>query len=145
VKVIDLNVLLYATNADAPQHQRARAWWEATLNADEQVGLAWPVVLGFLRLTTRAGVLPRPLTARQSLDLVEGWLQHPLVAAIHPGDEHWSILREIVESSGTAGNLTTDAHLAALAIEYDATLYSTDGDFARFKNLRSSNPLIAAG
>ena len=141
MKFIDLNVLLYATNSDARQHAKARAWWELALNGDEQIGLAWPVVLGFLRLTTRAGVLPRPLSPKQALDVLEEWIQHPLVAMIHPGDEHWSILRDIIESSGTAGNLTTDAHLAALAIEYDATLCSSDRDFDDVKGLRLQNPL----
>ena len=139
--VVDLNLLLYATNEDAPQHAKARRWWEATLAGDEQVGLAWPVVLGFLRLSTRSGILPRPLTPRQALDTVSEWVTHPLVAMLHPGDGHWSILRGLVESSGAAGNLTTDAHLAALTIEYDATLYSTDTDFSRFSKVRFTNPL----
>ncbi len=141
MKVVDLNLLLYATNADAPQHAQARAWWEAAVNGEEQVGLAWPVVLGFLRLTTRGGILPRPLTPRQALDLVDEWVSHPQVAMLNPGDRHWSILRDLVESAGAAGNLTTDADLAALAIEYDATLYSSDVDFARFSALRVRNPL----
>lgn len=141
MKVVDLNLLLYAINEDAPQHAKARRWWEATLNGDEQVGLAWPVVLGFLRLCTRSGILPRPLTPRQALDIAGEWVAHPLVALLHPGDGHWAILRGLMESVGVAGNLTTDAHLAALAIEYDATLYSTDGDFSRFSSLRFKNPL----
>ena len=141
MRVVDLNLLLYAINADAPRHAKARAWWEASLNGDEQVGLAWPVVLGFLRLTTRAGMLPRPLTPRQALDAVGGWVTHPQVVMLDPGRGHWAILRDLVESVGAAGNLTTDAHLAALAIEYDATLHSTDADFSRFTSLKLSNPL----
>lgn len=141
MKVVNLNLLLYATNADAPQHPKALAWWESALNADEQVGLAWPVVLGFLRLTTRGGILPRPLTPKQALDLVDEWVVRPQVTMLHPGGGHWSILRDLIESAGAAGNLTTDAHLAALAIEYDATLCSTDTDFARFPALKLSNPL----
>jgi uncharacterized protein len=141
LKVVDLNLLLYAVNADAPNHASARAWWEATLAGDEQVGLAWPVMLGFLRLSTRAGILPRPLTARQACDVVQEWVDHPLVATLHPGAGHWAVLRTLLDASGTAGNLTTDAHLASLAIEYDATLFSTDSDFARFKGLKWVNPL----
>lgn len=141
MKVVDLNLLLYATNADAPQHARALAWWEAALNGDEQVGLAWPVALGFLRLTTRGGILPRPLTAQQAVDILDEWVTHPQVALLHPGDGHWAILKALLEAAGTAGNLTTDAHLAALAIEYGATLYSTDDDFARFSSLERQNPL----
>ncbi len=141
MKVIDLNLLLYATNADAPQHAKARSWLEAALNGDEQVGLAWPVILGFVRLTTRGGLVPRPLAPRQALDAVGDWVSHPLVVMLHPGDGHWAILRGLLESAGAAGNLTTDTHLAALAIEYDATLYSTDADFARFSSLKLRNPI----
>lgn len=141
MKVVDLNLLIYATNADAPEHSRARTWWESALNGDEQVGVTWPVLLGFLRLTTRAGIVPRPLTVRQALDTLDTWITHPLVSVLHPGDAHWAILRDLVETAGAAGNLTTDAHLAAVAIEYDATLYSTDADFSRFRSLAVKNPL----
>ncbi len=141
MKVVDLNLLIYAVNEDAPQHARARRWWEATLNGDEQVGLAWAVVLGFLRLCIRSGVLPRPLAPKQALDLVQAWILHPLVVPLHAGDQHWVILRKLLEPTGMAGNLTTDAHLAALAIEYGGTLCSTDADFARFKSLKFENPL----
>jgi len=141
VKVVDLNLLLYAVNEDAPEHAPARAWWESTLNGEEQVGLAWAVVLGFLRLSTRRGVLPRPMGAAEALDVVDEWVAHPLVTLLHPGDSHWEILRGLLDATGTGGNLTTDAHLAALALEYDAVLYSTDRDFARFRPLRFVNPI----
>jgi uncharacterized protein len=141
MKVVDLNVLMYAVNEDAPEHAGARRWWESALNGEEPVGLPWAVVLGFLRLATRGGILPRPLTPGQALDTVQEWIEHPLVSLVNPGDSHWSRFRELVESTGLAGNLTTDAHLAALAIEYDATLYSTDRDFKRFASLRVKNPL----
>lgn len=142
MKIVDLNLLVYATNEDAPQHAKARRWWEAALNGDEQVGLAWPVVLGFLRLSTRGGLLPRPLSPRQALETVDDWVRHPLVTLIHPGDGHWAVLRGLLEPLGAAGNLTTDAHLAALTIEYDATLYPTDTDFSRFPSVRFKNPLV---
>lgn len=141
MKVVDLNILLYAVNEDAPEHADARRWWEAALNGEEQVGLAWAVVLGFLRVSTRGWILPRPLTSAQALDIVQSWLDHPLVALLEPGDAHWERFRALVESAGLAGNLTTDAHLAALTIEYDATLYTTDRDFKRFASLRVKNPL----
>jgi toxin-antitoxin system PIN domain toxin len=98
-------------------------------------------VQGYVRLTTRGGILQRPLTPKQALDTVHEWVTHPQVSMLHPGDGHWAILRELIESAGAAGNLTTDAHLAALAIEYDATLYSTDDDFGRFPTLRLVNPV----
>lgn len=141
MKLVDLNLLLYAVNEDSAEHTAAKRWWEATMNGDEQVGLAWPVVTGFLRLSTRRGVLPSPLTVTRALDMAEQWIDHPLTVLVHPGDRHWSLLRGLLEQTGTGGNLTTDAHLAALALEYEATLCSSDRDYRRFKGLKVDDPL----
>jgi hypothetical protein len=142
VKLVDLNLLLYAVNADAPHHQRARDWWEAALSGTETVALAWPVVLGFLRLATRPGLFPHPLTCEQALTLLDEWIQQPVVVLLNPGERHWSLLQALLTAAGTAGNLTTDAFLAALAVEYDAELHSADADFLRFSPpLRFVNPL----
>lgn len=142
MKLLDLNLLLYAVNRDSAPHRRAKAWLDGLLSGDEAVAIPWVVLLGFLRLTTNARILPNPLTAAQAIAVVDGWLAAPCVVALYPGDEHWRILRELLEASGTAGNLTTDAHLAALAIEHGCELCSADGDFARFPVLRWTNPLV---
>lgn len=139
--VVDLNILIYAVNADAPSHRQARRWWERTLSDGETVGLAWSVVLGFLRLTTNARVLPRPLTTEQAFAIIDDWFAQPSVQAVAPTDRHWAIVKEILAPLGAAGNLTSDAHLAGLAIEHGACLCSTDNDFARFAGLRWVNPL----
>ena len=141
MKVVDLNLLLYAVNRDSHHHAPAKAWLERTLNDEEPVALPWVVLLGFLRLATSARVFPQPLAPAQAVAIVAGWLARRPVLALSPGDEHWRILRDLLAASGTAGNLTTDAHLAALAIEHAAELCSTDGDFARFRQLRWMNPL----
>jgi uncharacterized protein len=139
--IADLNLLLYATNRDAADHERARAWWESVVAGDDVVGLAWIVVLGFIRISTNARVVTRPLTVKQALDVVDGWLEQPSVRLVEPSERHWGILRELLADAGTAANLTTDAHLAALAIEHGATLCSADRDFGRFSHLRWHNPL----
>lgn len=141
MKVVDLNLLLYAVNRDSAHHARAKSWLEQALSGDEPVAVPWAVLLGFLRLATSPRVFRKPLAPGQAVDVVDGWLARPQVVPLTPGDEHWRILRELLEQSGTAGNLTTDAHLAALAIEHGAELCSTDGDFARFRHLRWVNPL----
>lgn len=138
---MDLNLLLYAVNRDSAKHTVAKAWLEGVLSGAERVALPWTVILGFIRISTSGRVLPRPLRPEQALDVVDGWQSQPSVVPLHPGDEHWRILRELLLESGTAGNLTADAHLAALAIEHGAQLYSTDSDFARFGRLRWINPL----
>lgn len=141
MKLVDLNLLIYAVNEDAPLHARARRWWERCLSGDEQIGLSWTVLLGFLRLCTRPVVLPQPLSVDQALGLVDEWLSQPPCVIAHPGDRHWPILQDLLRGIGTAANLVTDAHLAALAIECNATLCSTDADFGRFAGLHYSNPL----
>ena len=141
VKLIDLNLLVYAVDQDAPRHEAARRWLEEALSDDEPVGLSWVVVLGFLRLVTRAAVVRRPLDPDDAFDLVEQWLDWPGVQIVRPGPQHWTVLRGLLGPLGTAGNLTTDAHLAALALEHRATLCTTDGDFRRFPGLRVLEPL----
>ena len=138
--LVDLNVVLYAINTAAAHHADARAWWEGAANGDEPVGLAWPVITGFLRLSTHASVLRRPLTVEQACRRVNRWLAQPTVRVVRETDEHWRHLERLLSESSTGGNLATDAHLAALAVSYGATLVSFDNDFARFRNLRWTNP-----
>jgi len=141
MRIVDLNLLIYAVNADAPNHDRARAWLEAAVNGYERVGLAWAVILGFLRITTNGRIMPRPLTADQAVKVVDRWLDHPNIAVVTPGERHWEVLKKIAGPLGLAGNLTSDTHLAALAIENGATLCSVDSDFGRFASLNWINPL----
>ena len=141
--LVDANSLLYAVNLDLPQHARARAWLEEVLSGNESVGLPWLVILAFLRLTTNARVFERPLTVEQSVAYIEEWLSQPVVTTVAPGKGHWRILHNLLTASGTGGNLTTDAHIAALALEHGYTVYSSDNDFARFSGLRHVNPLLS--
>ena len=133
---VDLNVLLYAVDEDSPHHESARKWLELELSGDRAIGLPWIVLLGFLRLTTRSGVLRRPMAARDAVSYMDEWLALPGVHALSPTGGHWRILRELLEEAGTAGNLTVDAHVAALAIEHGAVVASYDRDYRRFSGLR---------
>ena len=144
MKVVDANVLLYAVNQDAPLHRQARPWLEGVLAGSETVGFAWTVLLAFLRLSTRAAVFPQPLEPEESLDLIDSWLGRPCSTVLHPGERHLQLLRNLVGPLGTGGHLTSDAHLAALAIEHGAELWSYDSDFSRFPGLRWRNPLTPA-
>jgi toxin-antitoxin system PIN domain toxin len=139
--VPDVNLLLHAYNSGSRVHTRARHWLEDLLNGERPVGLPWAVLLGFIRITTHPAVLTHPLAAAESCGIVRSWLDRPQSGVLHPGERHASILFALLESLGTAGNLTTDAHLAALAIEHQAELHSTDADFARFPGLRWRNPV----
>jgi toxin-antitoxin system PIN domain toxin len=141
VILLDANLLIYAVDSDSPLHRPARRWLEQTLSGTTAVGLAWPVVLAFLRITTRSGILRRPLDPERAVAYVDSWLGQPYVSAVAPGSGHWPILRNLLKTTGTAGNLTSDAHLAALAIETGSPVYSTDADFGRFPGVEHVNPL----
>jgi uncharacterized protein len=139
--LVDVNLLLYAVNRDAALHTTARQWLEARLSGGEGLGLPWVVVLGFLRISTSARVFAHPLPGETATAYVDEWLRQPMVDTVAPGATHWSILRNLMRHSGTGGNLTTDAHIAALALEHGCVVCSTDNDFKRFPGLRHVNPL----
>jgi toxin-antitoxin system PIN domain toxin len=139
--VPDVNLLLHAYNSESPVHDHARAWWEDLLNGSQAVGLTWVAILGFVRIITHRSILSSPLRVDRACTYVRSWLEQPVVAILHPGSRHAEILFELLSALGSAGNLTTDAHLAAITIEHQAELHSTDVDFARFPGLRWINPL----
>jgi uncharacterized protein len=140
VKLVDVNVLLYAVDEDSPHHEVAKPWLEKQLSGPETFAFAWTVLLAFIRLVTNPRVFERPLNGEEALDLVDSWLAQPNVTVLHPTDRHSQLLRELLAPLGTAGNLTSDAHLAALAIEHGAELCSGDADFGRFGGLQWANP-----
>jgi toxin-antitoxin system PIN domain toxin len=139
--VPDVNLILHAHNLASPVHAPARRWWEDVMSQARPVGIAWAVALGYLRIATHARIFPNPMTPNDACAHMESWLAQPQVSLLHPGDRHASVLFDLLRRLGTAGNLTTDAHLAALTIEYQAELFTTDADFARFPGLRWRNPI----
>ena len=141
MKVVDLNVLLYVVNENAAHHRALLTWWEDAVNGDESIGLPWAVLLGFIRMATNPKIFPQPLDPATAISKIGSWLALPNTYVVREKDEHWEILRTMLIESGTAGNLTTDAHLAALAISHGAVLVSCDSDFARFRGLRWENPI----
>jgi toxin-antitoxin system PIN domain toxin len=141
VKLPDVNLLLYALDEASPLNEKARPWLEALLSGNEPVGFSWNVLVAFLRLSTRAQIFLNPLTPTEAFDVVGNWLAQPYSLVVHPTERHLSILRGLVEPLGTAGNITSDAHLAALALEHGGEVCSADADFSRFRGLRWTNPL----
>ena len=131
--VADVNLLVHAHDSQSRRHEAAREWWETLMNGTGSVGLPWAAVLGFIRISTNPKILDNPLDVGSACGRVRSWLAQPQTMLIHPGDRHADILFELLDAVGAAGNLTTDAHLAALAIEHQAELHSTDADMARFR------------
>jgi toxin-antitoxin system PIN domain toxin len=140
VKLPDANVLLYALDETSVRHANAKAWLDAALSGSEEVGFAWVVLLAVLRLTTKPAVFAHPLRPSEAFDIVDEWLAQPCALVVHPTVRHAALMRGLLLTAGTAGNLTTDAHLAALSLEYGAAVCSYDADFARFPGVWLVNP-----
>lgn len=139
--LVDANILLYAYDAAAPQHEICRNWLERTLSEQIPVALSWPTILTFLRLSTDSRVYRRPRSWHEVEAIVGSWLEHPGIYVLETGAEHWSMLRRVIREGQARGPLIMDAELAALAIEHGAVLCTNDRDFARFPGLRTLNPL----
>jgi len=139
--LLDVNILVYAYDANSRHHAHARQWWENQLNGSQLIGLSWVGVLGFIRLLTNPRIFQHPYSAEEVVAIVDTWLLQPHVKMIHPSEQHFARLAGLIRQLGTAGNLTTDAHLAALAMERGLILQTTDADFARFPGLKWHNPL----
>ena len=141
--LVDANVLLYAEDSLSEQHQIARDWWDEQLSGATPVCLCWPVLKAFIRIATNPRLHQRPLTLKEACDRVQTWFEQPCVRHIQPTEHHWSLFQKMLKDGHAVGNLVSDAHLAALAVEHNCVLQSTDTDFARFPGLKWENPIGA--
>jgi len=139
--LVDANLLLYAYDPHSSHHAACKSWLEATLTGPSLVRFAWITLWAFLRISTNPRVYERPLSMAEAEQAVSSWLAQPAVGILDPGERHWDILRRLTKDGQAAGSLVMDAALAALAVEHGATLYTTDRDFARFTELRWTNPV----
>lgn len=140
MKILDLNVLLYATDTTAARHPVARPWLDRVLSSAETVGLPTAVTVGYVRITTNPRVMASPLDVRTATDVVKGWLARPNVTVPVPTARHYDVMAELLAPLGAGGNLVADAHLAALAREHGAELCSFDRDLGRFAGVRWVEP-----
>jgi toxin-antitoxin system PIN domain toxin len=141
VILVDANLLLYAYNASAPEHERARPWLERALSQTEPIGFCWWTLGAFLRLATHRAVFPSPYSIAEATAIVDSWLERPMVALVEPGDRYWSLARPLLERANARGPFVADALLAALALEHGATLATHDADFHRFPELPVVDPI----
>ena len=137
----DINLLVFAYNSGGPYHERAKEWWEGCLSSPGVVGLPWAVMLGFVRVMSSNAVFRDPMEPREAVRHVRSWLDCPQAQIVTPGPRHLEILTDLMVAARVSGRLTTDAHLAALAIETQSELHSNDVDFSRFAGLRWRNPI----
>lgn len=140
MKLIDANILLYAYDSDSRHHAVCRSWLETAFNSEEIVALPWQTLLAFLRISTNSRATKRPLQSAEACDIVSTWLDLANVTVIGAGERFWEILKNLMAEAQVAGQLITDAALAALALENGATLCSVDKDFRRFRDLQLLDP-----
>jgi toxin-antitoxin system PIN domain toxin len=136
VRLPDVNVLVHAVNRASPVHEKAIRWLREATETGGGLALAWVALLGFVRISTRPGIYAEPLSTDRALAIVDRWLTADAARVVHPGPRHAILLGHFLRRAGTAGNLTTDAHLAALAMEHGAVIGTFDRDFVRFDGLR---------
>lgn len=141
--LVDANLLLYAYDPDATEHQASRIWLESTLSGSALVRFSWLTLWAFLRITTNPRIFERPLSIAEAADHVASWLAQPSAGILEPGERHWDILRQLAADGQASGPLVMDAALAAIAIEHGATLCTTDRDFSRFPGLTWTNPIAS--
>jgi uncharacterized protein len=142
VIILDANILLYAYDADSDKHARARAWVEEVFSDASPVGLPWQAVSAFMRIVTNPRLTGKRFTPVEVVEIVDQWVKQPNVRLLGPGDNHWSLLRQMIVDGQVRGPLISDAQLAAITIEYGGVLHTTDRDFSRFPGLRWKNPIV---
>lgn len=139
--LVDANVLLYARDAESPFHERARTWLTERLDGPVRLALPWASLVAFLRISTNSRAYRRPLLPPEARRQVDLWLAAESSWVPLPTQRHAEVLGGLIERYNLQGDLVSDAHLAALAIEHGLTLCSADTDFARFSELRWLDPV----
>jgi uncharacterized protein len=145
VILLDANLLVYANDESAPEHEIARPWFDSRLNGPARVGLPWASLFAFVRLVSNPAIVRNPVAPAVAWERAREWLALETVWIPEPGPAHGDLLTTLLARRWMTSRLVPDAHLAALALEHGLVLCSSDGDFARFPNLRWENPLATAG
>ena len=142
--LIDTNLLIYAYDTSSRWNRVAREWLEESISGEQPICLSWQTVLAFLRITTDSRIFERPRLIADAVGIVNTWFDRPAVRLVGPTERHWAILGRLLPEAQVRGPLVMDAHLAALAIEHGATLFTSDRDFSRFPELKVVYPLSAS-
>jgi toxin-antitoxin system PIN domain toxin len=141
---IDTNVLLYASDAASPLSVRATAFLARCAAGDDLFYLAWPTIMGYLRIATHPGIFTAPLSPDDAATNIAALLALPHVRTLGEDEGFWETYRTVSRTFPLRGNAVPDAHLAALLRRHGvSTLYTNDADFKRFDFLRVINPFVA--
>lgn len=141
MRMLDVNVLIYAHREDSPEHERYADYLQRLVTAPEPYAVSELVLSAFLRLVTNRKIFKPPTPMAVALRFCSRLTERPQAVPIRPGRRHWQLFVELIEAADVEGPLTADAYLAALAMEHGCELISADSDFARFPGLRWSHPM----
>jgi toxin-antitoxin system PIN domain toxin len=141
--LVDVNLLVFASNPDSPFHSKATSWWVSELRAQTPIAIAWITVSAFVRLTTNRSVMKKPLSSIDSVAQMTSWLSRSHIKPAEPGSNYWRIFSDLIVRHSLSGSSITDAHLCALAIENGWELCAADNGFSRFKGLQWKNPITS--
>ncbi len=141
MRLVDVNVLVYAFREDAPGHVEYRAWLEGLISSDEAYAVSDHVLAGFLRIVTHPRIFHPPAPLELAIAFATAFRDAPNAVPVFPRARHWEIFCRLLRQAGARGNLVPDAWLAALALEQGCEFITTDRDFARFPTLRWRHPL----
>jgi toxin-antitoxin system PIN domain toxin len=139
--LMDVNILVYAHRQDVKNHLKFKTWLEDVINSNSAYGYSELVLSGFLRVVTNPGVFEEPGSLEMALSFANQFRLQTNAVCVAPGNRHWVIFQNLLESTNAKGNLIPDAYHAALAIESGSEWVTTDKGFKRFKGLKFFNPL----
>jgi len=140
--LVDVNILINAVHTGSPHHVGVKAWLDAAILQGIELGFPWLVLVGFVRITTNPKITRQPFTLEDAFSQIDAWLALPNARMVNPTLQHLRHFEDQCRRANATANLVTDAHLAALAVEHQCELASTDGDFAKFANVKWVNPLV---
>ena len=136
----DVNVLIYAFRRESPEHVRYRSWVEDILLAEHRFAISELVLSSVVRIASTPQIFRNPETMVSALSFANALRTHPHAVIVAAGPTHWDIFVRLCRESGTTGKTISDVYHAALAIEHGCEWITADGDFSRFRGLRSRHP-----
>lgn len=139
---IDVNILLHASDADSPLNPSAVQFLQRCALEGEVFCLAWPTIMGYLRIATHPAIFAKPLSPQEAMENIDSLLARHQACVLAEEEGFWELYKEVAKDMRPRGNHVPDTHLATLLRHHGiATLYTHDRDFLQFDFLNVVDPL----
>jgi len=140
-QTLDTNLLLYASNVDAPEQPRASALLQHLAAGPDLVVLLWPVIMAYLRIATHPSIFSRPLAHADAVTNVEALVARPHVRVVGESERFWRAYRTVSSEVPARGNGVPDGHLVALMVDHGiSSIWSRDRDFRKYRGIAVRDP-----